>query len=512
MWHATVDSLDRLSNLDTLVRQGIYRGGQGDKVGTLRGTLGWQNLPGEVDMPDVPVTGTMPEWLSGTLLRTGPGKWDLGRQHLLHWWDGLALLQRFSFAGGKVSYRCRFLDSPGYRAQEATGRISWKSFATDPCTDLMRGEKTDFVEENGNCNINITRIGDVVAAQGEGAMAVTFDPETLQATGWLDQSPADNDIPGHRAVTAHPHRDFDHKIQYNVHTVLGPNPVYQIVSTDIATGTPEILSTVPVERGNPGYRHHFSMTENYVITVEYPLTTDLATLAAGDKPFVACFRWNPTAATKIFITSRVDGTLRKVLETHGFFAVHHANAYEAGDTIFMDVAAYDSAEHMTDFYLDRRHHNSPLSLGQLRRYALPLGSGNEVTCEVLSSQQVELPTYNYGRHNGKPYRYVYSAGMRQDLPEVAYNQIVKVDTQSHVSMTWFQDGCFPGEPVFVPTPGAATEDDGVILCLVLDTTTRTSFLLVLNARDFSEVARAQLDTFIPFGLHGQYLGDHYSSV
>ena len=32
------------------------RGGAGQHVGT----LGWEELPGEVDVPDVPVTGTMP--------------------------------------------------------------------------------------------------------------------------------------------------------------------------------------------------------------------------------------------------------------------------------------------------------------------------------------------------------------------------------------------------------------------------------------------------------------------
>jgi hypothetical protein len=102
--------LDRIPGLDHLVRQGLYRGGYGDKVGTLRGLQGWEELPCEVDVPDVPVTGSLPDWLSGTLLRTGPGKWDLGHGQLEHWWDGLALLQRFTFQAGRVSYRCRFLD------------------------------------------------------------------------------------------------------------------------------------------------------------------------------------------------------------------------------------------------------------------------------------------------------------------------------------------------------------------------------------------------------------------
>jgi hypothetical protein len=94
--------LARLPGLDHLVGQGLYRGGLGENAGTPRGTLGWDELPHEVDLPDAPVTGALPDWLSGTLLLTGPGKWDLGGQDLEHWWDGLALLQRFSFGSGRV--------------------------------------------------------------------------------------------------------------------------------------------------------------------------------------------------------------------------------------------------------------------------------------------------------------------------------------------------------------------------------------------------------------------------
>lgn len=53
--------LDPFPGLDHLVRQGVYRGGTGNRVGTLRGALGWENVPHEVDMDDVPVRGRIPE-------------------------------------------------------------------------------------------------------------------------------------------------------------------------------------------------------------------------------------------------------------------------------------------------------------------------------------------------------------------------------------------------------------------------------------------------------------------
>ena len=56
--------------------------------------------------------------------------------------------------------------------------------------------------------------------------------------------------------------------------------------------------------------------------------------------------------------------------------------------------------------------------------------------------------------------------------------------------------------MFVAEPGASGEDDGVLLSVVLDSERGTSFLLVLDARDLSEVARARVPHHIPFSFHG----------
>ena len=53
-------------------------------------------------------------------------------------------------------------------------------------------------------------------------------------------------------------------------------------------------------------------------------------------------------------------------------------------------------------------------------------------------------------------------------------------------------------------PGRDGEDDGVVLSVVLDTNAGRSFLLVLDAGSFEEIARAEAPHHIPFGFHGQY--------
>src|SRR5689334_6157943 len=73
----------------------------------------------------LPVAGELPQWLAGSLLRTGPAKWEVGEQRMRHWFDGLAMLHRFTFADGRVSYASRFLESRSYRAARERGAIAY---------------------------------------------------------------------------------------------------------------------------------------------------------------------------------------------------------------------------------------------------------------------------------------------------------------------------------------------------------------------------------------------------
>ena len=74
--------------------------------------VGFRSLTAEIPAPiALPVTGTLPSWLTGTLLRTGPSKFEVGDRTYNHWFDGLAMLHRFAFAGGGVTYANCFLKS-----------------------------------------------------------------------------------------------------------------------------------------------------------------------------------------------------------------------------------------------------------------------------------------------------------------------------------------------------------------------------------------------------------------
>jgi beta,beta-carotene 9',10'-dioxygenase len=93
--------------------------------------LGFISEAPEIEIDQLPITGRLPEWLTGTLVRNGPGAFQVGNSRYRHWFDGLAMLHRFTIADGRISYANKFLESNSYLAAKETGRITYSEFATD---------------------------------------------------------------------------------------------------------------------------------------------------------------------------------------------------------------------------------------------------------------------------------------------------------------------------------------------------------------------------------------------
>ena len=79
--------------------------------------------------------------------------------------------------------------------------------------------------------------------------------------------------------------------------------------------------------------------------------------------------------------------------------------------------------------------------------------------------------------------------------------------EERLGLAMNENGPNPGEPVFVPRPGACREDDGVLLTLVLDAARGLSALVVLDATTLEERARAVAPHAVPAGFHGEFWGD-----
>ena len=454
-------------------------------------TAGLDSLDREVRVDSLPLEGQLPAWLQGSLVRTGPAKWEVGGRAMNHWFDGFAMLHRFGIADGEVSYANRFLETKAYRAAKEKGEIVYSEFATDPCRSLFARVFSMFSPKiSDNANVNLVKLGERYISMTETPIPVEFDGETLETVGVAYEAPG-------MLTTAHPHLDRASGGMLNYAAKLGPRNRYRFFLVPPGETKPKTIAELPVKE--PAYMHSFGLTERWLVLAEFPLVVNPISIPLSGRPYIENYRWKPELGTRITLIDRDTGEATGPFETDAFFCFHHVNAYEENGSVVVDACTFEDAQIIEDLYLDRLRAGKPIARAELRRFRIDLSS-RRVATEQLA-EGLELPRINYGRHNERPYRYVWGIDQKTGW----LDRIVKVDVAERRTIEWREDGCSPGEPVFVSAPDAKAEDDGVLLSVVFDSRSGRSFMLVLDAADLSELARAEAPHHIPYGFHGQFV-------
>ncbi|HEY2216188.1 MAG TPA: carotenoid oxygenase family protein, partial [Solirubrobacteraceae bacterium] len=382
-------------------------------------TLGFTTLEHETTIEQLPLSGTLPAWLSGSLLRTGPTKFEVGNQRMRHWFDGLAMLHRFTIDSGNVSYGNRYLHSRSYRAAQEQGRLVYGEFATDPCRSLFKRVQTLFSPGKAlpdNANVNVTRLGERFIAMTETPMPVQFDPDTLQSAGVQPY-----EVPG-QLTTAHPHMDRSSRGMLNYAAKLGRTSSYRFFTVDPDSSEPRVIASLPV--GEPAYMHSFGLTERWLVLAEFPFVVNPLALALAGRPYIENYRWKPELGTRFTLLDRRSGETIGGFRSDPCFAFHHVNAYEHDGEVVVDMCAFKDASVIEDLYLDRLRGGKPAQSAELTRFRLKLGD-HSVQRKRLSETDIELPRINYGRCNERPYRYVWG---NSNGPGGWLERVVKIDT------------------------------------------------------------------------------------
>jgi carotenoid cleavage dioxygenase-like enzyme len=454
--------------------------------------IGFETLTDEVRIDSLPVEGDLPPWLAGSLLRTGPAQFETVRGSMRHWFDGMAMLHRFGFADGRVSYANRYLEGKAKRAADETGEIQYSEFATDPCRSLFKRAFTLFQPKlTDNCNVNLVELGERFVAMTETPLPVQFDPETLAAAGvgW--------DVPG-ELTTAHPHLDRATGGMLNYAAKLGPRTQYRFFHVAPDAVEPDVIASAPTRE--PAYMHSFGLSERWIVLAEFPFVVNPLRLALSGRPYIENYRWKPELGTRFTLVDRDTGEIAGPFETEACFGFHHVNSFDSGGRVVVDVSLFPDAGIVEGLYLDRLRAGTPIPAPELRRFTIDPEAGS-VASERLTEEGLDLPRINYGRCNERPYRHVWGVGVGGS----GYlDRIVAADLETRETRVWDEEGCYPGEPVFVAEPGADAEDAGVLLSVVLDAAAGTSFLRVLDASSLAERARARAPHHLPFSFHGQF--------
>ncbi|KAJ3644922.1 hypothetical protein Zmor_022620 [Zophobas morio] len=498
------------------------------------------------------ITGTIPPWLQGSLLRNGPGSIKVGKDFFDHLFDSSALLHRFCIENGGVSYQCRFLQSEVFKTNKAANRIVLTEFGTtavpDPCRTIFQRVAAIFNPKSkhtsDNSMISVYPFGDEVYAFGEMPVIHRVNQTSLETEGRVDVS----DFVSIVHHTSHPH--VVAKSVYNMALSFFPTGPHHVIvhfppktqgvgeSSDMFTQA-KIVAGIPAKWPlHPSYMHTFGVTDNYFILVEQPLAVSIGGMLAAkvaNRPMASCFRWYQHEKTRINLISRKTGNLAYKFCADAFFYLHIINQYEESDHVVLDICTYRDPAMLDCMYISamkNMQHNqryAEMFRSKPLRFVLPLKPPKThsnlvrlpntkaeayylqdeilVKPEKLADLGCETPRINYDQYLGRKYRYFYAISADVDAPNPG--TIIKVDTVTKTWKTWCEDNCYPSEPVFVPRPNSQFEDDGVVLASMVwggDDTNRVG-LLILDAATFEEVGRAEFDTPgpAPKCLHGWFL-------
>jgi beta-carotene 15,15'-monooxygenase len=451
------------------------------------------------------VAGALPPWLTGSLLRNGPGAFSFPDGSAVdHWFDGLAMVTRFTFDPdrGEIHYRNRFLETEAYEAARA-GEFDG-GFATGETT--LRSRLANFLTDPyDNTNIIVERVGDQYLALTESPRWVELDPATLATTGHVQY---DGPAPAGQLTCAHLKRDPATDSLLNVATEFGRTSQYHVYAMEGPQSRTHVGS-VPTEK--PAYMHSFALTPRYVVLTEFPLRLDPRRLLKPGRQaaFIEQFEWEPEHGTRVVVVDRTTGDTVATPTVEPLFGFHHVNAFEraGGTEIVVDVETVPDATTIDSLYLDRLRAGELGTLaGRLERITVTLDadaeSGATAARRQLYDDGIALPTVSPDRWC-RSHRYVYAMAMAQPVTEWARG-VRKVDVESGEATTNRDGADYFGEPIFVPDPGGADEDDGVVLAVGLDEADDESRLFVLDGTTLDERARVDLPHRLPFDFHGRY--------
>jgi carotenoid cleavage dioxygenase-like enzyme len=483
---------------------------------------GLRSVEREVRDRELEVRGRVPEWLSGTLVRNGPGLFEAGDDRVSHWFDGLALLRRYAFDEGTIRYGARLLRTEAY-ADATAGRLTG-GFGTDTrgwrrVLELLR---SGLPEPTDNANVHVARLGGEHVALTEAPRRVAFDPETLETRGEFS---FDDDLPEHLAaahLVADPHRGET----VGFVTQFGPRPRYHVYRVARGSRRRERVATIRARGRRPAYVHDCSVTADHVVLVEPPLVVSpLRALSPLSEGLADALDWRPERGTRLLVIDRDTGELVADPTTPAAFAFHHVGAYVDDGTVVVDLVEYPDADVLDAMRMDRLDDRAAAAdasgsgsgsggdgdgggadvgpgTGDAvdaypTRYRIDLDR-NAASRSRLADRGTELP--RVARSDvGRRHRFAYG----QATDRQGANGLLKLDCRTGAVDEWWEPSTYVEEPIPVRPPGGAG-DDGVVVAPALDADRERSELLLLDAGTLDVRARAALPCREPFGFHGRF--------
>ncbi|KAF9932659.1 hypothetical protein FBU30_007656 [Linnemannia zychae] len=481
-----------------------------------------------------------------------------------HWFDNIPQVNQFSFSGSdnKIKYRSTMpahrAESKIRQHQGYLPNQSSSIFKTDTNQSvfarLLSASHTQGKPSLEPCGASIDVLPPfnadgrrTVYCQNFANHILELNTDTLEKNGILAWEEVNPQFKGSHSS---PHSHFDpvtkelinfsmdhgfNSTQYNFFSITEKEPHGSLIASVTA---------------KTSHVHSFAVTPRYIILVVSPLTpSDGGMKYSWGASLLDALSFKKNDPTFFYVISRVKRRHIATFKSEAFFFFHHINAFEdAADNVYLDFALYsdDTIAHQLTLssLLDRsapalvkpefcrfelanvqaeaqrlENYNAAMantgpvdrlrglmrrvSVGQGANYTVPEKNSNAIplATRIRSTPGIELPRINPIYH-GLDYKYTWGVGLLEQGDGDMYDCIMKLHVKGDVEPTvWSQKNCYPSEAIFVPPPGFdQNEDTGVVISLVYDAEANNSFILILDASDLKEKARAVLPEIVPLSF------------
>jgi all-trans-8'-apo-beta-carotenal 15,15'-oxygenase len=443
--------------------------------------------------------GAIPPELEGTLYRNGPGRLERGGQWVHHPFDGDGMITALRFGGGKAELRNRFVRTEGWQAEEVADKFLYRGvFGTQKPGGAV-ANAFDLRLKN-IANTHVVRLGDQLLALWEAAEPHALDPDNLETRGL---SLLDGVLKKGEAFSAHPRFDPSHHGAPRMVTFgvkAGPRSTIRLMEF---SSDGELLADSRHSFKGFAFLHDFAITPNWAVFLQNAVAFNPTGFVLGQKGAAQCLSSKPGEQGQFWLIPRSgEGKPLQIAAPEGF-VFHHLNAFEQGEELVVDSIYYDDFPSIGPDVDFRQVDFETIPAGQLVRCRIHLETG-AVSKELLEERTCEFAMVNPERQ-GLEARYSWMAVAEREHGNDPLQAIKKLDLSTGEGQVWSAaPRGFVSEPLMVPRPGASTEDDGWVLCLVWNGARCASDLVILDAASLVEVAVLELPLAVPHGLHGSW--------
>jgi carotenoid cleavage dioxygenase len=444
----------------------------------------------EITAENLKVIGKLPSEMDGMFVRNGPNP-QFAPLRNYHLFEGDGMLHGVRVQQGKASYRNRYVRTQGWKEEHAASKALYGSFL-DPL-DLKKLATGKHPYKNAANTALVCHDGRLLALWEGG------EPHEIKLPSLDTVGPYSYGGKLKHPFTAHP------KVDPATGEMLffGYAPVKPYVQYSVVNARGQITRTTPIDIPRPIMMHDFAVTPRYSVFMDLPMTFSIKRMLQGD----AAIKFEPELGARFGVLPRHGkGSEIKWFAVSACFVFHTLNAYEDGEVVVL--LACRTKEFPASFFMPPGKLPAASDvIGKefaplMYRWRLNLKTGATKE-EALDNVPCEFPRINE-RFTGTKTRYGYTAKFAQG----ASGELIKYDHEKGKNSRHVHGKRrFGGEGVFVPRPGAKTEDDGWLVTYVHDEANGKSEMVVIDALDFDKppVARVLIPLRVPHGFHGAWI-------